>query len=203
MKHLTIKFSPGSGALIGDDACLLTIQANGQGFPDERCELCEPKAYIGPAGVWWGFDMRIPEDFPIVAERCIVWQIKTSKASGGSPFLACRITNGRLSLTGEHMVDGRQHRFEAARDDALPPVDGMWRRWLVHVCSMSENGGMFAIHVDGVPVSEFAANLGIGPGTKQWFKFGPYRDSSPVWGDTPTTLEFRDFRRGLTMREVC
>jgi len=72
----------------------------------DRCELRDTTLRLGTP-VWYSFDMRAEEGFPIVDARFICAQIKAPYygGAGGSPLFALRIDRGRYVATLEHLYE--------------------------------------------------------------------------------------------------
>jgi hypothetical protein len=79
-----------------------------EGDPErcDRCELRDTKLSLGTA-VWYSFEMRAEQGFPVVDARCVCAQIKAPyyDADGGSPLFALRIDRGRYLATIEHLYE--------------------------------------------------------------------------------------------------
>jgi polysaccharide lyase-like protein len=72
----------------------------------DRCELRDTKLRLGTP-VWYSFDMRAEDGFPIVDARFVCAQIKAPYygGAGGSPLFALRIDRGRYIATVEHLYE--------------------------------------------------------------------------------------------------
>jgi hypothetical protein len=72
----------------------------------DRCELRDPKLLLGTP-VWYSFEIRADQDFPIIDARCVCAQIKAPyyDEDNGSPLFALRIDRGRYLATVEHMYE--------------------------------------------------------------------------------------------------
>lgn len=88
-------------------------QASG-GTPDrcDRCELRDKKLPLGTP-VWYSFEIRAEQGFPVVDARCVCAQIKAPyfDADGGSPLFALRIDRGRFVATIEHLYEVKDVAF--------------------------------------------------------------------------------------------
>jgi hypothetical protein len=86
---------------------------------NDRCELREPtKTRLG-ADVWYGFSIRVPDDFPREPLRCVIAQVKMpyDDTGNGSPAFSLRIDEGQWVATVEHLYepqDAADHRFLSA-----------------------------------------------------------------------------------------
>lgn len=84
---------------------------------NDRCELRDGKLPLGTP-VWYAFEMRAEEGFPVVDARCVCAQIKAPyyDADGGSPLFALRIDRSRYVATIEHLYETCDVRFENGRE---------------------------------------------------------------------------------------
>lgn len=84
------------------------------GDPDrcDRCELRDGKLPLGTP-VWYSFEMRAEEGFPVVDARCVCAEIKAPyyDADGGSPLFALRIDHGRYVATIEHLYEAKDVEY--------------------------------------------------------------------------------------------
>ena len=75
----------------------------------ERCELREAKEHPTKLGThsFYGFSLRVPENFPKRELRCVIAQIKMPYEDTNlpSPCFALRIDNGQLVATIEHLYE--------------------------------------------------------------------------------------------------
>ena len=75
----------------------------------ERCELRESKDNPTKLGThsFYGFSLRVPENFPRRELRCVIAQIKMPYEDTNlpSPCFALRIDNGQLVATIEHLYE--------------------------------------------------------------------------------------------------
>jgi len=83
---------------------------------NDRCELREPAKSLLGAEIWYGFNIRIPADFPRKPLRFVVAQVKMpyDDEGNGSPAFSLRIDDGQWVATVEHLyeeVDAKDHRF--------------------------------------------------------------------------------------------
>jgi hypothetical protein len=118
-------------------ALKLVVQTGAYGGPlddpadrvNDRCEFREPvKTKLG-FPVWYGFKIRIPDDFPQEPLRFVVAQVKMpyDDDGNGSPAFSLRIDDGQWIATVEHLYeeeDAKDHRFLSAAVDGQCGLPG-------------------------------------------------------------------------------
>lgn len=83
---------------------------------------------------------------------------------------------------------------------SIPAADGRWIDFIVHVDSSDSmsHDGIVELFVDGVLIARARGEFGYCGCVekRQYFKIGPYRNSSAAWGTEAAAVEIRDVRRG-------
>lgn len=189
---------------LGEKAVILTVRPNDflrQGpSPNqtrERCELGENTNYlIAPdTDIWYGISFYIPKNFPIVDNRLVIAQWRTSKTTKAheNPPLALRYINDELIFTIKN-----EEYWTIFFVDKKPKKE-VWHNLLVNYCWRENHLGRCAVILNGMYRGKYEGHLGyyhLEP--KLEFRFGLYRDGLKE----PQSLIFSRFRRGLT-REYC
>jgi hypothetical protein len=110
----------------GSKAVRLAVQTGAYGGPgklddpkdavNDRCELRQnPKGVLGD-DAWYGFSVRVPDEFPRRPLRCVIAQVKMpfDDLGNGSPAFSLRIDDRQWLATVEHLYeeeDEEDHRF--------------------------------------------------------------------------------------------
>ena len=194
----------------------------------ERAELWEPsKARIAfGTEAWYGFSMRVDGTVPADDGRRLV--IGQWKQSGGkSPFVAQRFGNRNFHITFQQDArNGNECRVllayqsepapqadsvdlttgEPCRTDVvverfspLPSPFGAWTDLVYHLKGSTGTDGLLEVWANGELVARATGRIGYAGAGKQYFKFGPYRDSAPY----ATSATIDSFARGGSFSEVA
>ena len=182
------------------------------GDGSDRAELAEAEAVRLRFGqeVWYGFSMRIAGPIPADGNRIVIGQ--WHHAGPGSPFVAQRFRDGIFHITvqdgacrlriawqaGGAEGNRRGCRVAVERFADLPPSDSGWIDMVYHIRADPGGDGLVEVWANGRRIARATGAIGYENMTRQFFKFGPYRD--PV--DYPTTVYLDNFRRGASYAQV-
>lgn len=182
------------------------------GDGSDRAELAEAEDVRLRFGqdVWYGFSMLIAGPIPADGNRIIIGQWHHS--GPGSPFVAQRFRDGVFHITVQDgacrlriawQAGGRDRRrrdcrVEVERFAELPPSDSGWIDMVYHIRADPRGDGLVEVWANGRKVVRAKGAIGYENMTRQFFKFGPYRDAV----DYPTTVYFDNFRRGASYAQV-
>ena len=194
----------------------------------ERAELWEPSKARIPFGTeaWYGFSMRVDGTVPQDDNRRLVigqWK----QAGGKSPFVAQRFGNRNFHVTFQQDAkNGNECRVLLAyqnepapqpdsidlttgepcqsdvvveRFGALPSPFGAWTDLVYHLKGSAGTDGVLEVWANGALVARATGRIGYASAGKQYFKFGPYRDTAPY----ATSATIDSFARGSSFGEVA
>jgi hypothetical protein len=126
-----------------------------------------------------------------------VFQVRALIAVEGGVVPSHILEKFDLCTIGVEVIDGA----------LLPPADGRWTDFVLHVRSEDSETrrGEIELFANGELVVRALAEFGYCGCDKprQYFKIGPYRNSLPVWGNDIAAIEVRDIRRGPSMADVA
>ncbi len=178
----------------------------------DRAELAEAEAVRLSAGqeVWYGFSMQIAGPIPADGNRIVIGQ--WHQEGPGSPFVAQRFRNGIFHITvqdglcrlriawqaGGGPGRARDCRVAVERFAELPASDSGWIDMVYRIRSGPGGDGLVEVWANGRRVARASGAIGYEGMTRQFFKFGPYRDPAAY----PTTVYLDSFRRGGSYAEV-
>ncbi len=178
----------------------------------DRAELAEADAVRLSAGqeVWYGFSMLIAGPIPADGNRIVIGQ--WHQEGPGSPFVAQRFRDGIFHITlqdglcrvriawqaGGKAGRDRGCRVRVERFAALPASDSGWIDMVYRIRAGPEGDGLVEVWANGRRIVRASGAIGYDGMTRQFFKFGPYRDPASY----PTTVYLDSFRRGASFAEV-
>ena len=143
------------------------------------------------------FHITVEQDGPASGQQCrvlVAWQAgyDFSDFPGGRSFL-----HGGEGTAAVPDGDCRRD-LVIDRTGPLPSPFGRWVDMVVHLRAANRPDDIVEIWADGHPVATVRGPLGRAGGDAQYFKFGPYRDPSPI----PLVVHFDNFSRGDGFTEV-
>lgn len=167
----------------------------------ERDELTSPMFMIGGAEVWYGFSLKLPENFEITDTRLVVAQWKSGDMNSQSPIVALRFVSGNFFVTVRNLSLGLSDKDEVKYflDDAKL---GSWMDfilqivWADNVCSE----GIVRTWLNGSLAMEFRGKTSLTCSVGSTFDFhvGLYRDE---W-NKPWTIYLDNWSVGKSYKEV-
>jgi len=159
----------------------------------ERSEFQDPIKIPLDKEVWYRLDFMIPEDFPEVDNRLVLWQLK--QEGGNNPLLSMRYRDGKLSI---------KQRFDSNKivyyqPDEMGRVKGRWMRVVIHARASSSGSGFYDVYLNDRRIIQYTGQTAYEelPGAT-YFKFGLYRDAV----DIPMHMYFDQYFRGPSWRDV-
>ena len=159
----------------------------------ERSEFQDPLKISLNNEVWYRIDFEIPNDFPEVDTRLVIWQLKQS--GGNNPLISMRYRNGKWTI---------KQRFDFSQINYYQPEKGYknknkWIRIVVHTKASYSNTGFVNVYLDDTQIIQYKGQTAYkNQPAKTYFKFGLYRDVV----DIPMYIYFDQYIRGSSWQEV-
>jgi hypothetical protein len=160
----------------------------------ERTELDSGHLPLLGRDAWYGFSLLLPADFPIVANRLVIAQVKQSDVEG-SPLIGQRFRNGLHYLTIRPPgASGSGRRY------AMPKLPlGRWFDMIFHVRYSPDADGRIEIWMDGKRVVAYEGPTASKAAADRFYhKAGLYRDR---W-EQPMTMYLDNYTLGNSFEEV-
>lgn len=178
----------------GEHALIITVhkgdKSNGN---TERSEFQDPEKLGLDQEVWYRLDFKIPDNFPELDLRTVIWQLKQN--GGNNPLVSMRVINGKLNIKQRFS----NHEIIYKATEPFNEIKGKWLRLVIQANVSKINKGFVNIYLDDqLIVSNRGINAYTSQDPKTYFKFGLYRNQTEL----PMTIFFDNYRRGKSLQEV-
>lgn len=178
----------------GEHALKITLnkgdKSNGK---TERAEFQDPEKLDLDQEVWYRLDFKIPDNFPELDLRTVIWQLKQN--GGNNPLVSMRFINGKLNIKQRFS----NHEIIYKATEPFKEIKGKWLRLIIQTNVSKTYKGYVNIYLnDQLIVSHRGINAYTSQDPKTYFKFGLYRNQTEL----PMTMFFDNYRRGKSSQEV-
>lgn len=159
----------------------------------ERAEIQDQEKLELDQEVWYRLDLKVPEEFPKLNLRTVLWQLKQN--GGNNPLVSMRYVNGKLSI--KQRFSKHQIIYKPAKP--LESVKNKWMRVVIQSNISKTGKGFINIYLDNqLIVSYRGLTAYVTQDPKTYFKFGLYRDQT----EQPMHMYFDNYVRGSSWQEV-
>jgi len=159
----------------------------------ERSEIQDPEKLGLDQEVWYRLDLKIPQEFPELNLRTVLWQLKQN--GGNNPLISMRYIDGELSI--KQRFSHQKIMYKPTKP--IEPVKNKWMRVVIQSNISKTEKGFINIYLDHqLIVSYRGLSAYVTQDPKTYFKFGLYRDQT----EEPMHMYFDQYIRGQSWEEV-
>ncbi len=160
----------------------------------ERAEFQDANKLALNQEVWYRLDFKIPDDFPEIDQRTVIWQLKQD--GGNNPLISMRFRNGKLSIKQRFSF----HQIVYKPSDSLEITKNKWHCLVMQTYLSKSDDGYINVYLNNQLIISYVGQTAYtSQESRSYFKFGLYRDQT----EQPMTLFFDNYKRGTSWKEVA
>lgn len=198
--------------------------------PTERSELETRKFKSFGKEVWYGFKVKIPQDYKIIQDRVLITQFKQRTRTRPSPMISlsqygpgrpkiglsiCGKSGGSGSYDTSHSLNGNRplmcgKKFVTGKFNYNPTNEFKeflttdWSTFVIGSYVTHKQEGFVKIYHNGNLIYHYQGpTYGWGKVVSSNVRIGIYRDGDPFGGNyPPQTIHFDDFVIGSDLKDI-
>lgn len=199
--------------------------------PTERSELQTRKFKSFGKEIWYGFKVKVPENFPVIEDRVLITQLKQQTKTRPSPMISigqrgrlrtyvqlsiCGKSGGLGSREVTHPINGKELNLLCGEDwvtgkfefnptnEFKELLSTEWSSFVIGSYVTHKSDGFIKIyHNENLIYHYQGPTYGWDGVVSSQVRIGPYRDGNEFGGEyPPQTVHFDDFVIGSDLESV-